>query len=121
MFHDKIADLSLTLIKEHWFYVVCQKSRLVGAKIGKKSMGKGHKLRLMISGCSTTGCLKISKLTLIPTQVRISILIGGMATLGIFAIVSTDEEYFGSMLKASFTRKKKGKDYNKNCFPDNLS
>ena len=55
------------------------------------------------------------------TQIRISILIGGMATLGIFAIVSTDEEYFGSILKASFTRKKKGKDYNKNCFPDNLS
>ena len=55
------------------------------------------------------------------TLVRISILIGGMATLGIFAIVSTDEEYFGSMLKSSFTRKKKGKDYNKNCLAEKLT
>ena len=44
-----------------------------------------------------------------------------MATLGIFAIVSTDEEYFGSMLRASFTRNKKSKDYNKNTLDEKLS
>ena len=65
--------------------------------------------------------VEIIETTTILTQVRISILIGGMATLGIFAIVSTDEEYFGSMLKATFTRKKRGKDYNKNCLAEDLS
>ena len=44
-----------------------------------------------------------------------------MATLGIFAIVSTDEEYFGSMLRATFTRNNKSKNYNKNPLADKLS